>query len=254
MSKEKITYGNYPVCAVFDCSGNPLFPNDPERNSRPCIKGQAIVPVVLGAFSLILSFLMFLAIGYSMNAAGLAIKGLPRSVHSILAAFLMAGLPEEITKLAMMLLTLLLFRSRVRNIYEVILIGAAAGFGFTLFEEFLYGSDSGLLAIMRLFTIASHMIFGIIMAKHLGTAGFIKRTGRGSAGAEVARALIIPTLIHTLFDASTGTNMYLSSEKDTEVMIALIISLLCTVILFVLQFVVLKDLKRNTEKYCEMAF
>ena len=70
-------------------------------------------------------------------------------IRSVIAAFISAGLPEEITKFLMILLTLRIFRGRVRNVYEYILAGAAVGFGFTLLEEFLYGSSAGISAITR---------------------------------------------------------------------------------------------------------
>ena len=215
-------------------------------------KMQAIVPVILGVVSTILSFLLFLGIGYSLKKAGLSTEHLPAFIRSVIAAFIAAGLPEEIAKFLMILLTLLIFRTRIRNVYEYILVGAAVGLGFTLLEEFFYGSGSVITAVTRLITIASHMVFGIIMAKHLGTAKFNKINGSGSVKGEYALALLVPMLLHTLYDAGTATNAYLNSGNENEEVIGIIIALAFMVSLFIVQIVVLVKTKKNTEKYCAM--
>lgn len=51
-----------------------------------------------------------------------------------------------------------MFREKIKNVYEYVLIGAAVGFGFTLFEEFCYGFDQDITTLGRLFTVAAHMI------------------------------------------------------------------------------------------------
>ena len=217
-------------------------------------KGQAAVPVALGMVSTILSFGMFLALGALLLKAGYSAKQLPDLARSMLSALFGAGLPEELAKLLMMLLTLVIFRSRIRNVYEVILVGAAVGFGFSLLEEFLYASDSMVTAVSRLLTLAGHMTFGIIMARHLGLGRYRRETGGGSAAGEYALALLVPILIHTLFDTGTGTNVYLVSEDENRVAIGMAVGLAVTLALFVGQIVVLVRLKKNTEKYCAMEF
>ncbi|MBQ4424844.1 MAG: PrsW family intramembrane metalloprotease [Lachnospiraceae bacterium] len=218
----------------------------------PIAKTQAIVPVILGAVSTVLSFLLFLAIGFSLDKAGFSSQHLPAFIRSVIAAFISAGLPEEITKFLMILLALLVFHSRLRNVYEYILIGAAVGLGFTLLEEFFYGSDSVVTAIARLITIASHMVFGIIMAKHLGTAKYNRIKGSGSVTGEYVLAFLVPILLHTLYDAGTATNVYMNSGDEDAELIGIAIALAVTVALFIVQIVVLVRLKRNTEKYCGM--
>ena len=215
-------------------------------------KTQAVVPVILGAASTVLSFLLFLGIVYLLDKAGFTTQHLPAFIRSVIAAFISAGLPEEVTKFLMILLTLLIFRRRIRNVYEYILIGAAVGFGFTLLEEFLYGSDAGITAIARLITVASHMVFGIIMARHLGTAKHNKIKGGGSVVGEYALALLAPILLHTLYDAGTATNAYLNSGNEDTELIGMAFALAVTVALFIVQIVVPVRLKRNTEKYCRM--
>ena len=222
------------------------------ENPGTIAKTQAVVPIILGAVSTVLSFLLFLAIGSLLNNAGVSTKRLPAFIRSVIAAFIAAGLPEEIAKFMMILLTLLVFRTRIRNVYEYILIGAAVGFGFTLLEEFFYGSDSVVLAVTRLTTIASHMVFGIIMARHLGTAKYNKIKGRGFVTGEYALALLVPILLHTLYDAGTATNVYLNSDNEDTAVIGMAFAVGFTVALFIMQIVVLVRLKKNTEKYCGM--
>ena len=222
------------------------------ESPEPVSKPQAAVPVVLGAVSTVLSFLLFLGIGYLLDKAGVSTKQLPSFIRSVVAAFISAGLPEEITKFLMILLTLLIFRGRIRNVYEYILIGAGIGFGFTLLEEFLYGSAEGMTAIVRLLTVASHMVFGIIMARHLGTAKYNKIKGSGSVTGEYVLALIVPILLHTLYDAGTATNAYMNSGKEEDELIGIVIALVVTVALFIVQIAVPVRLKKNTEKYCGM--
>ncbi len=215
-------------------------------------KAQALLPIILGIVSVILSIIFFLVIGRISMIAGHSPADLPDIGRSVATAFIAAGLPEEIAKLLMMLLTLLIFRSRVRNVYEYILIGAAVGFGFTLFEEFAYASGSIVTAIGRLCTIAAHMVFGIIMAKHLGTGKYNRLTGQGSVAGQYVLALIIPIIIHTVFDSCTANNQLLNSNDENLQDIGLIISFAMTVFLFILQIVVLRRVMRDAEKYCGM--
>ena len=65
-----------------------------------------------------------------------------------------------------------------RNVYEHMVAGAGIGFGFTLLEEFAYGT--GLSSLTRIPLVAMHVVFGIIMARHLGTARH--NLLRGNAG------------------------------------------------------------------------
>ncbi len=223
------------------------------ENPGTITKAKTVVPITLGAVSTVLSFLLFLAIGYSLDKAGFSTQALPYFPRSVVAAFVSAGLPEEIAKLLMILLTLLIFRNRVRNVYEYIPVGAAVGFGFTLLEEFLYGSSAGITAIARLITVASHMVFGIIMARHLGTAKHNRVKGRGSVAGECALALLVPVLLHTLYDAGTATNAYLNSGNEDTETTGVIIALVFTAVLFTVQIAVLARTKRNAGKYCGMA-
>ena len=214
-------------------------------------KAQAITPVALGVISLFLSFIFFLGIGFIVMKAGLNTNEMARVPGSILGAFLLAGLPEELAKLLIILLTLRIFRSKIRNVYEVILVGAAVGLGFTLFEEFAYGGGGANL--LRLLVIAAHMVFGILMTRHLAQARYDRMTNQGSPAREVLLAILIPVLVHTLYDATNVTNRFVNSGDEGLETIGVVIGILGMLIMFVVQILVLVRLKKNTEKYCAMS-
>ena len=69
---------------------------------------------------------------------------------------------------------------------------------------------------------------------------------------EYVLALIVPILLHTLYDAGTATNAYMNSGKEEDELIGIVIALVVTVALFIVQIAVPVRLKKNTEKYCGM--
>ena len=220
----------------------------------PIGKAQAIAPIFGGLISLLLSFAFFLSIAIVCSKFGYSIKDKVDILGSLISAFLVAGLPEEIAKLLMILLSLWIFRKKIRNVYEYMLIGAGVGFGFTLFEEFLYGSNSGISMISRYIIIAFHMIFGIIMAKHLGLAKYNKMTDKGNVAKEYTLAITIPIALHTIYDACTACNHLLQSKDDNTIMIGFILGIIAVIVFFIIQIKVLIDFKKDTEKYCSMEF
>ncbi|MBQ1423606.1 MAG: PrsW family intramembrane metalloprotease [Lachnospiraceae bacterium] len=217
-------------------------------------KAQAVVPVVFGVLSMLPSVALAILGSFVLKKAGYEGERLPLLIRSFNSAFIAAGLPEETVKLLMMLLALRVFRSKVRNVYEYILIGAAVGFGFTLLEEFFYGSGSVLTGIIRFLLIGMHMVFGIIMAKHLGLARYVRITGRGSAAKEYFLAFVIPLLLHTAHDTFTVSNRFLDAGDDTTQMIGLVLSFATLIVMFAVQLKVLLRLRRDTAHYCEMVF
>lgn len=219
----------------------------------PVSKAQVVVPVLLGAVSVYLSFMLFLAIAAGLTGIGADPSGFPAVPRSLYSAFCAAGLPEELTRMLMILLTMFIFRKRIKNAYEIMLVGAGAGFGFTLFEEFLYGSDSILIMVMRLATLAGHMTFGIIMAGYLARARTNKRRGGGPVFGNYVKALLIPVCVHTLYDGFTASNRLLSSADETATVIGICLSVAALVALFILQLRVLAHFRKNTERYCNMA-
>jgi RsiW-degrading membrane proteinase PrsW (M82 family) len=214
-------------------------------------RAQALAPVGLGVVSLVLSFIIFIGIGFIVTKTGLNTNEMPRVPGSILGAFLLAGLPEEAAKLLIILLTFRIFRSKIRNVYEMILIGAGVGLGFTLFEEFFYGGGGS--NPLRLLGLAAHMVFGIIMTRHLAQARYDRMMNQGSPAKEAALAIAVPMLIHTLYDATNATNKFLNSEDEKLQAVGMVIAAVGIIAMVVLQILVIVRFKKNTEKYCGMS-
>ncbi|MBR6222874.1 MAG: PrsW family intramembrane metalloprotease [Lachnospiraceae bacterium] len=216
------------------------------RDNEPKIsKGQTIVPVVLGVVALPLSFMFVLLNGVAVDVVGIKTEEMSPYVRSVFSAFFAAGLPEEMAKLVFMLLAILIFHKHIKNVYAYILIGAAVGFGFTLFEEFMYGSGVLLVDALRIILLPSHMLFGIIMGKHLGLAKYSKVAKEGSAIKEYLLAVLIPVIIHTLYDACTGCNKLIKSENEDLVDIGVAVGLIAFVVMLIWQIIMLKKVKTD---------
>ena len=214
-------------------------------------KGRAVAQVALGVVSLVLSFIFFIGVAYLVTYAGIDTTKMNPVLGSIVGAFIVAGLPEELAKLLIILLTLLIFRSKIRNVYEVILVGAGIGLGFTMFEEFAYGGGGA--NFLRLFVLAAHMVFGILMTRHIGQAWYNRVTKQGSPAKEMVLAVVVPMLVHTLYDSTNAANKFMNSEDETTQQIGVVIGLVGLAVMFAVQIVVLVRLKKNTEKYCAMS-
>ncbi len=213
---------------------------------EPVTGAQAWVPVGLGVASTALSFLLFLGSALLLISAGYVREAHPLWVQSIVGACVAAGLPEELSKFLMILLSLLIFRKKVKNVYEYVLLGAAVGFGFTVFEEYLYGSEPASM-IFRLFLIALHMLFSMTMAYFLGRAGYQRLSGEGSAAWSCVLAFLVPVAMHTVYDACTAMNMYLRAEDDDTVLVGIIIGVLGTLVMFIFQIIALRRFKKSAE-------
>ena len=103
---------------------------------------QALLPFALGVASMFLGALATILLAKSLGGMANILAGNTSFGSSLLRSFLMAGGTEEMAKLLMILLTLVILKSRVKNVYEYVLIGAAVGFGFAVAEEFYYGDFS----------------------------------------------------------------------------------------------------------------
>ena len=102
---------------------------------------QALLPLALGVVSMFIGVLVTVLLAKSLGGMANMTAGNTGFGGSLLHSFLMAGGTEEIAKLLMILLALVILKSRVKNVYEYVLIGAAVGFGFAVVEEFYYGNS-----------------------------------------------------------------------------------------------------------------
>lgn len=216
---------------------------------------QALLPLGLGIASV---FIAGFATIFLAKAAGDTVKTLAENTSfggSLLRAFLMAGFPEEATKLLMILLVPVILRSRVKNVYEYVLIGAAVGFGFAVAEEFYYGdigadeSAADYVSLVgRMISVPAHMSFNMLMGEFLGRAKFSGRTGKGSPALNCVLAILIPMGVHTLYDACTVFN----GKLMTGEMIGALMALAGYVGLIIYEIVVLVRFRKKTETLCAM--
>ena len=223
-------------------------------NADGLSKKQKYAPIGLGTLSVIVSFLFVAGIAlFSVKVLGFHLDEIEnQSLRAAVKAFTMAGLTEEIAKLLMIILSIKLFSPK--RVYEYTLIGAAVGIGFTIHEELLYGGS--IAGLLRFITVAMHMVLGIIMGKNLGIGKYNIANGLSHKAAYL-KAVLIPIIIHTLFDACTifnpVANMAEELEADDFIALAwLSIGILAIISAAIYQFVVLKKTKKEAEKQSNM--
>ena len=214
---------------------------------------QALLPIAIGMLSypLTVPFSMGYLKALANNPNSLKLSEM-NFIQALGRDLILAGGLEEIAKLVIIVVILLIFRKKVKNVYEYILIGACVGIGFALIEELSYGSadDANIVStIGRLISVPAHMTFNMVMAEFLGRARLSKLTGKGSAILNYVLALLVPLLIHTLYDVSTAFNPSLMRGEEKGVIIALI-GYVC---LLVYELVVLLRCKKKTAELCGLS-
>lgn len=217
---------------------------------------QALLPLALGVGSMFIGALATVLLAKSLGGMTTLMEGDTGFGSSFLRSLLMAGCTEEIAKLLMILLALVILRSRVKNVYEYVLIGAAVGIGFAIAEEFFYG-DFGAQAtaadyvglIGRMITVPAHMTFNMVMAEFLGRAKFSRVTGKGSPVPGCVLAVLIPVGVHALYDACTVFNGKLTSGDMSGILIAFAGYLG----LLVYELIVLIRFFKKKETFCGMS-
>ncbi|WP_026671112.1 PrsW family glutamic-type intramembrane protease [Butyrivibrio sp. AE3006] len=216
-------------------------------------RGQALLPVILGLLSVPLSFVFFLIIGLAFKAVtGFVPTDGPLLLASFNHAFFSAALNEELAKLIITLIVLCIYRKKIRNVYEYMLVAGAVGFGFILIEDFVYSSSLPVL-LMRLPGITVHMMLGLAMGRHLGLARYNKITGRGSVVKEYLLAYFVPVFWHTVFDffeanmlIHAGDNVETMTEEiQRTVYIGAGMVVIIVVPIFFFQFYIFRRLKKN---------
>lgn len=224
------------------------------KREEPCIgKAQVIVPVVFGIVSLIVSVILALGIGYLFFIIGWGKNNINNlALKSLASAFFSAGLPEEIGKFIFILICIKIFKPK--NVYEYLLIGFGVGMGFTIFEEFLYGANL-LASVIRLVVLTFHAMLGSIMASYIGKAKYYKThnmTDKNIA-LQYVKALVIPIIIHTIYDATNIKNAGLEEGvPDVAQGLAVIVAFGTMLLAFILQIIVHVKIKKDTNKLCEM--
>ncbi len=224
-----------------------------DREKKPVDRKLALIPLVLGGVSVFASTGIVIGLSIVIQAAGYQKENFPVVFQMVFPAFCMAAFPEELVKMLVILIVAAIFKSRIKNVYEYVLIGAAVGFGFTVTEEFAYSADIVTL-FTRLPTVAAHMIFNMIMAEFFGMARYNRSRNESGQVLLCILAFVVPVTIHTLYDACTAFNPFITKPDDQAVLIGGIIAVLACLMLFTVQVVVLVRFKKNAEKLCGMEY
>ena len=217
---------------------------------------QALLPIILGIVSEIVSSRLVMFVMISLGQEGSAkFNELPVVARQFLSPFLFAAFPEELFKLIMIIITLCVFRKKVKNVYEYILIGAAAGIGFSIAEDYSYASELASIFI-RLPMLPGHMAMDMLMGEFLGIAMYNKKNNAGPVAIFNIFALVVPVIIHTLYDAgSTGNFMVFegaANGNNVMVTIGSVYALVVIVGFIVFSFRMIIRFKKNGDKFDNM--
>ena len=220
---------------------------------KPISLLRALIPVALGMLTLSISGrigVRFMAPipGTQTPRIQPIIANMPPLFGSLTMSFLIAGGPEELIKFIMILLFGLFFKPKTKNLYEYILIGAGVGVGFTIAEEFTYAGSLSTLAIRSL-SIPAHMVFNMIMAEFMGRAIYNRLNGKKPVILYWILAYVVPTFVHTLYDAGTSFNLFFQSSVTNA---AILGGVGFVVLLFSIFFVLIR-FKKNAAKYSGMS-
>lgn len=192
---------------------------------------QAILPIMLGVISLLISFAITLILGLSTLQLGISPMTIPYPIlRSFYSAFLLAAFPEELAKLMMILISLKIFKPK--NVHEYILIGFAVGMGFTFFEEYLYGS--GTQIILRFLFFPFHPVFAAMMGENLGLAARNKKMGRRGNSVLYLKTFFIPVIVHTIYDAATVKNFIIEVREEYLIIAGIAFALVVLIWSFIL--------------------
>ena len=212
---------------------------------------QALLPIAIGLLShpLTIPFSMHFLKAMAANPNAVKLSEM-NFIQSLERSLILAGGLEEIAKLILIIVILLIFRKKVKNVYEYILIGACVGIGFSIIEEFSYGADNATIVstIGRMISVPAHMTFNMVMAEFLGRAKFNKLNGKGSV-LNYVLALLVPIVVHTLYDVCTAFNSSLM-RGEVSGMIRALIGYTC---LLVYELIILLRCKKKTAVFCGMS-
>ena len=219
---------------------------------------RIVIPVALGIIAPLLSTgLALLFNGGAMTLFGKSFLQLTPNAfaNSLLGSFFLAGFTEELVKLILILVAVKIVRPA--KVYEYVLVGAAVGLGFCIMEEYLYSDPSaegaGVLSLIRLPLFAMHMVLSSVMGLGLGMHKHCKQTGKPRAGLWLALGLLLPVLWHTLYDSATVKTPLILAPNDPFVQSAgLVYAGVVGLVTLVLQFTVLWQFKKNTERSCAL--
>ncbi len=213
---------------------------------EPIGKLQAILPIVLGGICVPISGPTGLGLAYAFKSIGVSGEAMANFPAAFYTAFFVAGGMEELFKFLAIIITIVILKNKINNVYEYILIGAAVGFGFTVVEDFTFGSSITVLLI-RTPLMFTHMTLNMIMGELIGRAKYNKQKGEGPTALYWALALIIPMALHTLYDAGTVFNY--PAIRGGDFIVGGILGGIAVLTNVVVLINVLVRAKKNAEKF-----
>ena len=219
---------------------------------------RIVIPIALGCIAPLLSTGLALLFNGGANMLfGTTFFQLTSNAfaNSLLASFFLAGFTEEFVKLILILIAVKIVKPA--KVYEYALIGAAVGLGFCIMEEYLYidpnAEGGAVLTFVRLPFFAMHMVLNTVMGLGLGMYKHCKQTGKPGAGRWLALGLILPVLWHTLYDSATvKTPLILAPDDPMVQSVGLAYAGVMALVTLILQFTVLWQFKKNTERSCAL--
>jgi RsiW-degrading membrane proteinase PrsW (M82 family) len=154
-------------------------------------------PLGLLIKSLLLGVVITAPVVYVERQLMLAVQETGKVASAAYHAFIVAGTTEELFKFAV--LFLLIWPSRSFNEqFDGIVYAVFVSLGFAGVENVLYVMDGGMqTALIRgLTAVPAHAIFGVTMGYYLGIARMRKKL----RGPYLGRALLVPILLHGIYD------------------------------------------------------
>lgn len=152
----------------------------------------------------------------------------------IVSTFITIGVVEEIFKFLMMTIAAKK-NDTAKTWFDMVLVGALVGLGFQLFEDITYSNGSIMVAVVRALT-PFHFVFGVIMGYLYGRAKAEKK------GWMTILAILIPSLIHSVYDSSVT-----ALQKDDSYLIFELVCIVVMLTLFVLSILKIKKWHKNKE-------
>jgi RsiW-degrading membrane proteinase PrsW (M82 family) len=146
------------------------------------------------------------------------------------AALVLAGLPEEIVKIA--IIAVVAWRSRdFDEPMDGVVYGTAVGLGFAAVENLGYVAGNahwfGVAVLRGLLSVPFHAALGAIAGAYIASARFggalgAHRSGRWRRQRLWLLAWLIPIALHTLFDGPVGLQTVAGDPGDTSDPVAIV--------------------------------
>ena len=151
-------------------------------------------------------------------------------LFALINAFLLTALMEEVFKY-IGLRTYLKTHDCVKRPYQTIVAAIAVGEGFTAAENIVYMSGDAGLLVRVIFGIFGHFVYAVYMGTNIAKA--LQESDPSQKGKFYRRALIIPWLLHGIYDFSIAL-----LQKDFENPFLYLFIVMALFVIFIVFYVV----------------